>query len=469
MAMDNAGLRLSGRRVAVVGLGVSNLPLIRFLLAKGCRVTAMDQKRPEEMGERYASLSEMAAQPGPGSLELRLGPDYLGGLAGFSLVFLTPGMKKNLPEIRQAQERGAEFSSEMNLFFRLCRAPILAVTGSAGKTTTTSLLGAIMRAGGRETHVTGNLGISLIEKVEEIEPGSVVVAELSSFQLQMLDRSPRVGVITNISPNHLDVHASMEEYVEAKKNIFRFQVPEDAAVLNYDNPTVRAMEAECPGRVFFFSRVSEPSKGSFLRGDRLIFRDGEREVTLCRLADIRLQGGHNVENVLAAAAAASVAGVRGEAVASAVASFRGVVHRLELIRELAGVRYFNDSIATAPDRTAAALRTFEEPIVLIAGGYDKKIPFDDLAPLIVSKVKTLLLMGVTADKIETAVIRAAADAGREPPKIIRGRDLEELVSRARDAASPGDVVLLSPACASYDMYRNFEERGEHFRRLVNAL
>lgn len=473
--------RLAGQRVAVVGLGISNLALSRFLLRRGAFVTAVDAKRQEQLGERYAQFLALPAEVGVAAdrLSFRLGPDYLEGLAAYPVAFLTPGLPKNLPPIRAAREAGTILSSEINLVFELSQAPIIGVTGSAGKTTTTSLIGEIMQAAGRETYVGGNIGRPLADIVESIRPEAQIVLELSSFQLQLLGQSPQIGLLLNVSPNHLDIHESMDEYLEAKKNICRFQGPKDAAVLNWDRPETRAAAAACPGRVYWFSRLEPVEQGAFLRGDEIVVRDEAGERALLRTGDIQLPGLHNIENVLAAVTAATLAGVEPAAIAQAVTAFRGVAHRQELIRELRGVRYINDSIGSAPDRTIAGLHTLgpaagnEPNLILIAGGYDKHLEYDELAAEMLGRVRVLLLLGQTAEKIERAVTETAQARGVTPghggPVIVRGHSLDELVPQAQQLARPGEVVLLSPASASFDLYKNFEERGEHFRRLVASL
>lgn len=446
-------------RAAVVGIGISNMALIRYLVARGVRVTACDRTSAEKLGERAADLARLG-------VPLVAGEGYLEPLADHDLIFLTPGMPKHLPEIEAARRRGAAISGEIGLVLDLCRAPVIGVTGSAGKTTTTTLIGEILRAAGRETYVGGNIGKPLIEQVEAIPSEAVVVLELSSFQLQLVHRSPHIAVVTNVSPNHLDVHATMEEYVEAKKAIFRRQSPADWLVLNADDPTVRAFAAEARSRVVLFSRRADPGgrDAAFVREDRVIWRRGGRETPILFLDEIRLPGLHNQENVLAAVAACFLAGAPLSAVREVVTQFTGVEHRIEPVRVLDGVKWYNDSKATSPAEAVAALTTLPAPIVLIAGGSDKGIPFDPIAPLVAEKVKTLILMGPTAPKIEDAV-RKGGYAG----PIRRAADMAEAVALAREAAAPGDTVLLSPACASFDAYRNFEERGRHFKSLVEAL
>lgn len=455
-------MELRGKKIAVVGLGVSNLALIRFLLKEGARVTGFDQKTAAELGERYW---ELAGWP----IELQLGPGYLEKLRGFELIFLTPGMKKNLPEIEKARQEGAKIASEISLFFEFCRAPIIGITGSAGKTTTTTLTGLVLEAEGRwPVYVGGNIGAPLIEKVRDIPPTAWVVLELSSFQLEGMTKSPTIGALLNISPNHLDIHPSLADYVAAKENIFLHQKEEDVAVLNWDNPWTRSMRERAPGRVVLFSRSQELVEGAFCAGGQLVWRHGGRREEIMPRSEILLPGEHNLENVLAVLAMAKVVGVTTATFRRVVGGFRGVEHRLELVRELNGVKYYNDSIATAPDRTMAALDTIKGPLVLIAGGYDKHIGFDELGQKISETVDYLILLGATADKIQAAV-EAAADQAKNPPRIGRVKSLEEAVSLAHAVAQPGWSVLLSPACASYDMFSNFMERGRRFKELVAKL
>lgn len=458
-------MQWTGKRVSVVGLGKSNRALIRYLVRHGALVTARDQKTAAELGAAYDELCALG-------VEFRLGPGYLQDLWRSEGVFLTPGMPKDLPEILRARAAGVPITSEVNLFFDRCRAPIIGVTGSSGKTTTTTLIGAILEAAGLKVYVGGNIGRPLIELVDDIEPTAVVVLELSSFQLELLRKSPQVAVVTNISPNHLDVHRTMEAYVDAKRNIYRYQRPQDIVVLNRDDETTAAMASEAVSRVVWFSRRQEVENGAFISDRRIILSRrvrGERSLTdVCAVSEIRLRGEHNLENVLAASAVGQLLGVTVGTIREVVTSFTGVAHRLELVREAGGVRYYNDSIATSPARAIAGLRSFDEPVVLIAGGYDKQLPFDELAEVIVEKTRAVFLIGETAPKIRDAIERAAAKLGRKP-LVKLCADLEEAVRSAKDAAQPGDVVLLSPACASYDMFQDFEQRGERFRKLVHSL
>lgn len=444
-----------GKKVAVIGLGISNIALIKFLKAAGAQISARDQKGAAQLGERLQELQGLG-------VELILGPEYLAGLEEYDAVVVSPGVPKNIPQLREAAQR-KPLESEIGLFFRYCPAPIYGITGSSGKTTTTTLVGEILRTAGFHTFVGGNIGNPLIAELPRLEPGDKVVLELSSFQLEDLKASPRGAVLTNIAENHLDVHGSMESYIDAKKNIYRHQGPEDFLVLNYDDPTTRAMGKEAPGKVFYFSMENKVRDGAYLRGQDLVYvREGEETVVLRREA-LKLRGAHNAANFLAATVLSVAAGATLQAAAEVGRSFQGVPHRLEFVAEHAGVRYYNDSIATTPQRTLAALNSFAEPIILIAGGYDKKLSFAPLAEAVHKRVKHLVLLGATAQQIRQAVLAL----GGFPLQVVE--NLEQAVAAAREAAEPGDCVLLSPACASYDQYADFTERGAHFRRLVHQL
>ena len=460
LAKGDLRLRWKGKHVSVVGLGKSNMALIRYLARRGVSITARDQKSADELGAAVDELRRLGA-------EMRLGPGYLKDLAASDGIFLTPGMRKDLPQIEEARVLGVEITSETNLFMELCRAPVVGITGSSGKTTTTTLVGALLEAAGHKVYVGGNIGRPLIEVVDEIKESAVVVLELSSFQLELATRSPQVACITNITPNHLDVHPDMEAYVAAKKRIYQFQSDSDVLVLNAVNEHTRAMAKGARGRVVWFSAAGEVPLGAFVDSGRIVIaKDGRSGGTLtdvCGLDEIRLLGDHNVENVLAACAIADQLGVTPGTMRDVVSTFTGVAHRLELVREANGVAYYNDSIATSPSRAVAGIKAFDRPIHLIAGGYDKHLPWDEFAEVVAERVKTLVLIGQAGPAIERAVLDAK---GATKPRIVYADSLKEAVAVAAGAAVPGDVVLLSPACASYDMFPNFEVRGEQFRKWV---
>ena len=450
---------LRGKSVAVIGIGVSNQPLIRLLLDRGIRVTACDKKSREALGPLGDELEQHGCR-------LQLGADYLKGLTE-DVIFRTPGLRPDVPELSAAVARGSRLTSEMEAFFEVCPCGEIAVTGSDGKTTTTTIIAKLLEAAGRTVHLGGNIGHPLLCDTPDIRPTDLAVLELSSFQLMTMERSPHIAVMTNLSPNHLDVHKSYQEYITAKENIFTHQTDQDIAIFNADNEaTVRCAE-KAPGRVRWFSRKREVADGVFLRGTSIVCRDAKGERVVMDTADIKLPGVHNIENYMAAIAAVDGL-VSDETIREYAKSFGGVAHRIELVRKLDGVRYYNDSIASSPTRTIAGLRSFSEKVILIAGGYDKHIPYDVLGPEIVKSVKCLILTGATSDKIQQAT-QQAPDYTPGNPEIRRCDNLEQAVHTAHDVAQPGDVVILSPASASFDCFRNFEERGNKFKQYVNAL
>ncbi|WP_295578998.1 UDP-N-acetylmuramoyl-L-alanine--D-glutamate ligase [uncultured Oscillibacter sp.] len=448
---------LRHKTVAVIGIGVSNRPLIRLLLERGVAVTACDKKCREDLGPLAEELEALGAR-------LRLGEDYLEGLEE-DVIFRTPGMRPDLPQLAAAVARGAVLTSEMEVFFQVCPCPLLAVTGSDGKTTTTTIITELLRRSGRTVHLGGNIGHPLLAEAGEMGPEDLAVLELSSFQLMTMDRSPHIAVMTNLAPNHLDVHRDYAEYCSAKENIFTHQSAQDIAVFNADNPDTLALSGKAPGRVRLFSRQREVPDGVFLRGTAVVARCGEAERVVMDTGDIMLPGVHNVENYLAAIAA--VDGLVPDAyIRNFARSFGGVEHRIELVRTLRGVRWYNDSIASSPSRTIAGLNAFQEKVVLLAGGKDKGVPYDSLGPVVNDHVKLLILCGATAGVIRRAVEQAPNYRGLE---IVEVASYPEAVDLARRRTGEGDVVLLSPASTSFDRFANFMERGKVFKDLVNAL
>lgn len=447
---------LKGKRVAVIGLGVSNRPLVEGLLGAGVPVTVCDRRRREE----FNGLIETLERRG---MTAALGPDYLEHLNGADIIFRTPGLRPDVPQIAQAVAAGAELTSEMEAFLNLCPCRIIAVTGSDGKTTTTTIIAGLLKAAGYRTFVGGNIGHPLLCQLDSIRPDDMVVLELSSFQLMTVRQSPGIAVVTNLAPNHLDVHKDMAEYVAAKRNIFAYQDGCDRLVLNADNEITAGFAQEARGAVTLFSRRRTVEGGVYLR-EKTVMCGGRPVLTT---DDILLPGLHNLENYMAAVAAVDGL-VPDEVIRDFARTFGGVEHRIELVRELDGVRYYNDSIASSPSRTIAGLRSFAQKVILIAGGYDKHIPYDMLGPEIAKSVKVLLLTGDTSEKIKAATLAAPGyEAGG--PDIYDCADLEAAVARAWALAVPGDVVILSPASASFDRFKNFEERGKAFKNYVNAL
>lgn len=458
--LDTFYRSLRGKRICMLGIGRSNTPLIKTFLSKGAEVCACDKRTREALGSVADEIESAGAT-------LQLGDDYLKNL-DFDIIFRTPGIRYTLPEFEAARAKGAAVTSEMEVFFEVCPCKTIAVTGSDGKTTTTTLISEILKREGRRVHLGGNIGRPLLPEIENIREDDVAVVELSSFQLISMRCRPDVAVITNISPNHLDMHKDMAEYVNAKKNIFLHQNGFSRTVLNLDNDITAPFAEEVRGQCLGFSRKQAVRFGCFCDEDGVIWMStGENKYQVLHKDDILIPGGHNVENYMAATAA--VWGMaKPETILSVARSFTGVEHRIELVRELNGVRYYNDSIATTPTRTIAGLRSFSQKVILIAGGYDKHIPFDILGPAIVQKVKCLILMGATADKI-AAVTRDADGYSAKDLPVLRVSSLDEAVQSAQAQAQEGDVVLLSPACASFDMFKDFETRGDLFKNMVNAL
>ena len=448
---------LIGKRIDVIGAGVSNTPLIEHLLQSGCSVTVRDRNDALDIAGRLESLGA----------RLRLGSDYLAELDA-DIIFRTPGMHPDTPELAAAKARGAVVTSEMELFFSLCPCKIIAITGSDGKTTTTTVIAMILGRAGFTVHLGGNIGRPLLTSVPNMNPDDFVVLELSSFQLHSMYCRPDIAVITNITPNHLDVHPDMADYINAKRQIFVNQDENCRLILNLDDETSSGFGSGAPGQTGFFTRRRDAlQNGAFLRdGTVFIVKNGSVEA-LMPAAAIKIPGLHNVENYMAAFSALDGLVPR-ECFVEVAETFGGVSHRLELVRELRGVRYYNDSIASSPTRTLAGLRSFPEKTILIAGGYDKHIPFDELGIEIPAYVKALFLTGSTADSIRNAVVSAPGFVlGSLPISVID--DFTDAVLAAHNAAESGDAVLLSPACASFDKFKNFEQRGDFFREIVLSL
>ena len=454
---------IQGKKVAFIGAGVSHKRCIEQFVELGAQVTLCDQKKSiEDFGDYADTLRRL-------NVALSLGEHYTDGFAGQDIIMRTPGYEYFKPELQDAKAAGAMVTSEVELFFEFCPCEIVAVTGSDGKTTTTTLISKMFEAAGRKVFLGGNIGAALLPQLADVTPDAVAVVELSSFQLISMRRSPKVAVVTNVTPNHLDHHKDMQEYIDAQRNILLWQVPPCRAVLGYENDITRAMQSDCKGEQVWFTRLHETDRGAFLRtsDDTLCYAENGVVTPVLPRAEIKLRGLHNVENLLAAIAA--VWGrVPVEAMRQVGSTFTGVEHRIEPVRVLDGVTYYNDSIASSPTRTIAGLRSFDQKIILIAGGYDKKIPYEPLAPEIIAHVKTLVLMGATGPRIEKAV-REHPDFDESKLTILHADNMQHAVELARSAAQPGDVVSLSPASASFDLYPNFEVRGRDYKNIVMQL
>lgn len=453
--------QLNNKKVGIIGLGVSHTDLVSFLLKRDINVTILDKRDASSIGDDYNRLTQEGAN-------FILGENYLHNLCNFDVIFRTPGMYYLSKELTEAREKGVVVTSEMEVFFDLCPCKTYALTGSDGKTTTTTLIGEFLKASGKTVHVGGNIGRALLPIIDTIKETDVCVVELSSFQLISMRKSPTVSVITNIQPNHLDVHKDMEEYTQAKVNIISHQNAFSRTVLNLDNQATVDLSPIVRGELLWFSRKEKVSNGVYLNADGEIYSVYKGEETkIMHKDDIKIMGIHNVENYMTAISA-TLGDVSRETIKKIATEFNGVEHRIELVRELNGVRYYNDSIATSPTRTISGLNSFDQKITIIAGGYDKNLSYEPLAPIVCQKVKNLILLGATGPKIEKAV-RDDKNFATSGVNIITVDTLENAVLKAQEISTKGDVVSLSPASASFDMYRNFEARGHHYKRLVNEL
>jgi UDP-N-acetylmuramoylalanine--D-glutamate ligase len=483
---QEAGYDFSGIRALVVGLAREGTCLARFLAGHGAQVVTTDVKPAEALTANLAALDKLPIRYVLGGHPLEL-------LDEVDIVFVSPGVPLEIPLLEEARRRHIPLSSETRLFARLCPALVVGITGSSGKTTTTALVGKMLQGAGRPTWVGGNIGQPLIGSLEEIQPAEVVVLELSSFQLDLfapqpevtsrvIDHpveavfdpsgwSPEISAILNITPNHLDRHITMEAYAAAKAHVLAYAQPGDIAVLNLDDPNTRKLGQNLRQGLLWFSLEREVDRGAYLRGDQLVLRLSDREQVVCHTDELKLLGRHNVANMLAACAISAAGGATVEVLREVATSFSAVEHRLELVREWRGVRWYNDSIATAPERTVAALNAFDAPIVLLAGGRDKHLPWDDMAALTWRKARHVILFGEAAGLVEEAMRRTApseSDGGGKAT-VHHAGSLEQAVDLAAQVAERGDVVLLSPGGTSFDAYQDFEERGEHFRQLVRGL
>ena len=449
MNIEDYKKSVKNKKIAVIGIGISNRPLIKFLKEAGADVTAYDKRTKEELGEIYAEMEKIG-------VKTVLGENYLNDLDG-EIIFKTPGLRFDNPALLAAKKKGAKITSEMEVFFDVCPCKIIAVTGSDGKTTTTTLIYKILEKSGYKVWLGGNIGKPLLCDAENMSPTDIAVLELSSFQLHTMRKSPHIAVITNITPNHLDMHKDYSEYIDAKKNIMRYQAESDRLVVNASNEETAKIGKEAKGEIFYFSS----KKDAYITlKDGEIVKNGK---PVLKISDIKIPGMHNVENYMAAIGA--VEGLaKDSAILEVAKTFGGVEHRIELVRVLDGVKYYNSSIDSSPNRTINTLKVFKDKVILIAGGKDKGIPYDDLGKPLAEKVKVLILIGKTAGKIEASIKNYKNDI-----KIIKCTSYDEVVKTAHSEAKNGDVVILSPASTSFDMFSNFEERGNLFKKLVNAL
>lgn len=454
---------IKGKYVAIMGMGVSNTPLIRYLMDLDANITVFDKKTEDELGKSF--IEEYVLQ----GVQFSLGENYLDNLHGYDIIFRSPGIRPDVEQIQKEVDRGAILTSEIEKLIELTPSKVIGITGSDGKTTTTTLIYTMLKEEGYNCYLGGNIGTPLFAKIDEMKPDDIIVLELSSFQLMTLKNSPSISIVTNVSPNHLDVHKSYEEYIEAKKNIFRFQNENDIVVLNYDNDITRDFAFEAKGEVRFFSRKQRLEKGVIVQDNKIKIVTPESEEEIMNIDDILLLGMHNVENACTAIAAVKDL-VKKESIVKVLTTFKGVEHREEFVRELNGVKWYNDSIGSSPTRTIAGLASFKTKVVLIAGGYDKHLDYTDMGKYILDHVKVLILMGQTKEKIKEATLSELKkrECSVNLP-IIECNTLEEATISASENSKSGDIVFFSPASASFDMFKNFVERGKKFKEIVNNL
>lgn len=438
-----------------MGLGDENVALVSYLIKEGALVTVCDQKSREELKENLARLKNLDG------IDYQLGEDYLDNLKNYDIIFRTPGLPYLHSKIREAKNSGAEISSQTKLFFARCPSPIIGVTGTKGKGTTTTLIGEILKQSGKHVFVGGNIGQPPIEFLDQLKVNDLVILELSSFQLQDLKKSPHIAVVLDIKVDHLDYHSGPKEYIEAKKNIVDFQQDSDFAVICADYLTSFEFAAQTPAKVYYFSRRKSVDLGAFVLDGKIILRTEDFEKEIIDIAKVQLRGSHNLENICAAVTAAYLAGADISSIQNTVAGFKGLEHRLELVGEVSGVKYYNDSFSTTPDTAIAAIKSFSEPIILFLGGSEKNADYRELADVITqSTVKMVVPIGLTADRIIKEISNPKIE-------IISGiKSMSEAISLAQEKAQPGDVVILSPASASFDRYKNYQERGQLFKELV---
>lgn len=454
---------VKGKYVAIMGMGVSNTPLIKYLMDLDANITVFDKKSEEELDKSL--IEEYAIQ----GVKFSLGENYLKNLVGYDIIFRSPSMRPDIPELEKELDRGAILTSEIEMLIDLCPGKIIGITGSDGKTTTTTLIYKMLEAAGYHCYLGGNIGIPLFAKIDEMRSEDIIVLELSSFQLMTLKKSPQIAVVTNVSPNHLDIHKSYEEYIEAKKNIFKYQDKDGIVVLNYDNDITRDFSLEAKGEVRYFSTRVKLDDGVVLDNNMIKISEDKIRKQIINVDDILLLGAHNIENACTAIAAVKDL-VKPEDIVSVLTTFKGVEHRNEFVRLLNGVKWYNDSIGSSPTRTIAGLVSFKNKVILIAGGYDKHLDYTDMGRYIVDHVKTLVLLGQTKEKIKTATLQEIERRGGNIDlPIIECTSLEEAVNKAYEIASEGDTVFFSPASASFDMFKNFEERGNKYKELVHSI
>ena len=449
-------MEIKNKRVLVVGLATSGIPTVNTLLQLGAKITINDIKQEDELKE---VLEHMHID----QIQMILG-HHPEKVTQYDFIVLSPGIPTDLPFLVEAKVQGIPVIGELELAYRLCAGRFVAITGTNGKTTTTALTGEIFQNAQRETYVVGNIGVAAVSKSLEASANAIMVTEISSFQLEsIVDFRPYIAAILNITPDHLNRHKTMENYIEAKANVFRNQTAKDILVLNRDDEEAYRLREQANCHTIFFSRKQALEEGAFVEGGSIIVCKDAKKEHICKIKDLKIVGTHNLENALAATAIAYWAGISSTVIAETLAAFAGVAHRTELVDEVFGVRFINDSKGTNPDASIKAVEAVKEPIILIAGGMDKGSSFESFVDAFQDKVKYMVLIGETANKIKETALRMGFD------HCCIVKDMEEAVQTAYSMAEEGDTVLLSPACASWDMYQSFEHRGNHFKECVERL
>ena len=449
------------RKVAVIGLGVSNMPLLEYLYEKKAQVTVFDERTMDEIP------SETINKINTYEFSYSFGKNCLEKLNGFNIIFRSPSCLPTRIELQKEAERGAIVTTEVEMLMEMCPCKIVGVTGSDGKTTTTSLINTILKKAGYKTFLGGNIGTPLFTKLPEMEPNDIVVLELSSFQLMNMHISPDIAIITNITPNHLNIHKDYQEYIDAKKCIFKNQNEKGILILNYDNDITRECAKEANGNVVFFSSKVKLDNGFIVDGNIIKECNDKVRKHILNTDEIILRGNHNFQNIATALAATKTL-VDTDIAVQAIKEFKPVEHRIEFVKEIDGVKWYNDSASSSPTRTISGINAFKENIILIAGGYDKNLEYEPLAKPVVDKVSTLILIGQTAEKIYD-VVKNESEKENKKINIYMCDTLEQTIEIAKKSAKKGDVVLFSPASASFDMFKNFADRGHKFKDLVNKI
>ena len=449
------------RKVAVIGLGVSNLPLLEYLYEKKAQVTVFDERTMDEIP------SETINKINTYEFSYSFGKNCLEKLNGFNIIFRSPSCLPTRTELQKETERGAIVTTEVEMLMEMCPCKIVGVTGSDGKTTTTSLINAILKKAGYKTFLGGNIGTPLFTKLPEMEPNDIVVLELSSFQLMNMHISPDIAIITNITPNHLNIHKDYQEYIDAKKCIFKNQNEKGILILNYDNDITRECAKEANSNVVFFSSKVKLDNGFIVDGNIIKECNDKVRKHILNTDEVILRGNHNFQNIATALAATKTL-VDTDIAVQAIKEFKPVEHRIEFVKEIDGVKWYNDSASSSPTRTISGINAFKENIILIAGGYDKNLEYEPLAKPVVDKVSTLILIGQTAEKIYD-VVKNESEKENKKINIYMCDTLEQTIEIAKKSAKKGDVVLFSPASASFDMFKNFADRGHKFKDLVNKI